>query len=410
MPLRNPNINYSKGWFFVTSQVAMNKSIFGLIADGKCVLNDLGKRVEVAWHHLVKIYPDVYFDKFVLMPNHFHAIIKIAPGTEAWGHDSKGAEARGHDSKGTEAWGHDSKGAEAGGHDNNLVGRGLCAPAIVGMGLCTPAIVGMGLCAHTLPKIIHSFKSYTANKIYRPMVRDGLCPDIGASLWQASYYDNLITDKQQLDNIRRYIEQNPARWDRDRFGPVTTYHLGDLELLRERMVAYVASMGTEAHTYDNGVGAEAHTYDNKVGVEAHTYDNGMVPAGAEVGGYDTRVGAETHPYDKTAIVGRGLRAPVISTFTSPQERSVLRACLAARRPIVWVRPGGLPTTIYDDLQAAIDEGRALLLSPVPEGTGVNKQRAIWCNRYVIDQVTEISYGTISRGGMLETLLKAKGIL
>lgn len=27
-PLRNPNINYFKGWFFVTFQVAMNKSVF----------------------------------------------------------------------------------------------------------------------------------------------------------------------------------------------------------------------------------------------------------------------------------------------------------------------------------------------------------------------------------------------
>ncbi len=199
MPLRNPNINYNKGWFFVTMQVAMNKSIFGLIDDKKCVLNDLGKRLAESWRYLATmLYPATYFDEFVLMPNHVHAIVKV------------GAEARG--------------------------------------------------------------------------------------------------------------------------------------------------------------------------------------------------------YDRANILGAGLRArTIISTFTSPQEREVMRQCLATKQPFVWVRPGGLPTTIYSDLQADINEGRALLLSPVPEGTGVNKQRAIWCNRYVLNQAKEVRHGAISRGGMLETLLKAKGI-
>ena len=32
-PLRKPNINYFRGWFFVTMQVAKNQSVFGLIGD-----------------------------------------------------------------------------------------------------------------------------------------------------------------------------------------------------------------------------------------------------------------------------------------------------------------------------------------------------------------------------------------
>ena len=41
-PLRNPNINYRKGWFFVTFQVARNKTVFGVVADKKLTLNALG--------------------------------------------------------------------------------------------------------------------------------------------------------------------------------------------------------------------------------------------------------------------------------------------------------------------------------------------------------------------------------
>ncbi len=339
MPLRNPNINYNKGWFFVTMQVAMNKSIFGLIDDKKCALNDLGKRVAESWRYLAKIYPATYFDEFVLMPNHVHTIVKV--------------------------------GTEAHPYDNIVEPRPLC---------------------RGLSKIIHSFKSFTANKIYRPMVKDRLCPDIGASLWQSSYYDNLITSHDELERIRAYIRNNPAKWDDDRFGPVTTYHLGDIELLHGRLVAYVAS---------STPGAEARGHD-RVGAEGGGYDR--------VGHLHDKVGAEGGGYDRANIVGADLRArTLISTFTSPQEREVMRHCLAAKEPFVWVRPGGLPTTIYGDLQAAINEGRALLLSPVPEGTGVNKQRAIWCNRYVLNQAKEVQHGAISRGGMLETLLKAKGI-
>jgi hypothetical protein len=47
-PLRNPNINYSDGWFFVTMQVARNKTMFGVIADGRCELNALGLQIGAA--------------------------------------------------------------------------------------------------------------------------------------------------------------------------------------------------------------------------------------------------------------------------------------------------------------------------------------------------------------------------
>ena len=44
-PLRNPNINYFKGWFFVTMQVAKNQSVFGVISDKRLLQNKLGEMV-----------------------------------------------------------------------------------------------------------------------------------------------------------------------------------------------------------------------------------------------------------------------------------------------------------------------------------------------------------------------------
>jgi len=53
----------------------------------------------------------------------------------------------------------------------------------------------------------------------------------------------------------------------------------------------------------------------------------------------------------------------------------------------------------------MEAGRALLLSPVDTGTGVNKQRAVWCNEYVIRRSSKIWCGFIKPGGTLESILK-----
>ena len=75
--LRNENINYRNGWFFVSCQVARNKSIFGAIVGEQCQLNLFGLQVEAYWRELPAKYPELELDEFVLMPNHFHAIVRI---------------------------------------------------------------------------------------------------------------------------------------------------------------------------------------------------------------------------------------------------------------------------------------------------------------------------------------------
>ena len=59
-PLRNPNINYFNGWFFLTFQVAMNKSVFGVISDKKLILNRLGEMVRENLVGLGRIFPELY--------------------------------------------------------------------------------------------------------------------------------------------------------------------------------------------------------------------------------------------------------------------------------------------------------------------------------------------------------------
>ena len=73
--LRSPFIDYFHGWFFVTFQVAHNKSALGAIVGDKCILNALGKAVRDAWQSQPAHAPGLELFDFQVMPNHFHALV-----------------------------------------------------------------------------------------------------------------------------------------------------------------------------------------------------------------------------------------------------------------------------------------------------------------------------------------------
>ena len=98
--------------------------------------------------------------------------------------------------------------------------------------------------------------------------------------------------------------------------------------------------------------------------------------------------------------------PLISTFTSPQEREVLRRALTKKQSIIHVCPQGIPTEqeLSPEQQQALAERRLLFLSPQPSGSKLNKQVATWCNEYVLWHASEIWVGDITPSGMLATML------
>lgn len=101
---------------------------------------------------------------------------------------------------------------------------------------------------------------------------------------------------------------------------------------------------------------------------------------------------------------------IISTFTSAQEREALRRALAKGRRIIQVIPQGIPLEgeLLPALAAACREGRALLLSPQPSASRLNKKAATWCNEYVLRHADEIWVGDISPNGMLRAMIRGLG--
>ena len=116
-----------------------------------------------------------------------------------------------------------------------------------------------------------------------------------------------------------------------------------------------------------------------------------------------------------AVSVRGASAPslpIISTFTSAQEREALRRALAKGRSVIKVVPQGLPleSELSSELREALADGRILFISPQPTGSSLNKKVAAWCNEYVLRHADEIWVGDIAPNGMLATMMKAMGRL
>ena len=322
--LRHPNINYRSGWFFVTSQVAHNKSVFGAIVGRTCVLNDFGRRVWAYWCALPAKYPELEVFESVLMPNHFHALLRIH-------HRPTNRE-------------------------------------------------------HHLGFLMSRFKG-GSGYIYGQLRRLGEVADLGAHLWQFDYWDDLVTDEREFRNQARYIRDNPANWSHDRYGACTAHSFGDLGLLNARRVAFVASQGFRVAEL-----APRRVWAREMRAEARISDGDGVGRGLK----------PAAPISGQAVSN----AVIVSTFTSAQEREVLRRALAMGRRVVQVVPQGIPPpeSLAPELLAACRAGRALLLSPQAPGASLNKKVATWCNEYVLRNAEEIWAGNLSPNGMLCTLI------
>lgn len=181
--LRNKNIDYGHGRYFVTIQVAHNKSILGAIVGERSVLNELGKGVQDVLADLPLKYPELELGEFVIMPNHIHMIVAIQ-----------------------------RRATNKENHLGFLIGR---------------------------------FKGASAF-IYGRMKSAGKVEDIGEHLWQVDYWDDLISSEDEFRGYERYIRNNPKNWSRDRWGEVTKYMQGEETLLDFPKRAFVASRGFAA--------------------------------------------------------------------------------------------------------------------------------------------------------------------
>ena len=79
----------------------------------------------------------------------------------------------------------------------------------------------------TLSKIIGRFKMLTAKEI------NLMYKTTSQPVWQRNYYEHIIRNDKDLNNIREYIVNNPMQWQMDEENPVTVGNFGVSKLRRE---------------------------------------------------------------------------------------------------------------------------------------------------------------------------------
>lgn len=164
--IRLPNYDYTcPGAYFVTVCVQNRECLFGDVVGGSVQLNEWGRMVHDEWLRTETLRSNVRLYAFVVMPNHFHAIVTIdefrrgtarrAPTTERFGRPVSGS----------------------------------------------------------LPTIMRAFKSAATKRINR------LRTSPGVPVWQRNYYERIIRDDGEIHRIREYIAANPTHWAEDENHP-----------------------------------------------------------------------------------------------------------------------------------------------------------------------------------------------
>lgn len=69
-----------------------------------------------------------------------------------------------------------------------------------------------------LQEIIRWFKTMTTNE-YIQEVKSGSLPPFVKRIWHRSFYAHVIRDDENLNRIREYIRDNPAKWTLDEENP-----------------------------------------------------------------------------------------------------------------------------------------------------------------------------------------------
>lgn len=68
--------------------------------------------------------------------------------------------------------------------------------------------------APTISEIVKAFKRYSTLE-YIKMVNEGKVPVFDSKIWQRSFYDHIIRNSRDYEEIYRYIYENPLKWELD---------------------------------------------------------------------------------------------------------------------------------------------------------------------------------------------------
>jgi REP element-mobilizing transposase RayT len=167
-----------KGYYFLTICTKNRIDYFGIIENGRLVLNEYGEIAKKCWLEIPEHFPNAILDEWIIMPNHIHGIVIIF-------------EKKINDAENKIAY-------EKNVRDKNG-DKNFCL---------LPEIPWQTKLSKSISSIIRGFKIGVTKYCHENNV-----PNFQ---WQKSFYDHIIRNEQALINIRKYIQNNPIKWELDK--------------------------------------------------------------------------------------------------------------------------------------------------------------------------------------------------
>jgi len=166
----------SPGLHFVTICVKNRVLCLAEIVNGEARLSRIGEIVAEEWQKTEQVRANVVMDVWVIMPNHLHGIVAITHTVETTGVETprRGVSTDRRTAAASAAWKPNSLGS-----------------------------------------IMGQIKSVCTKRIWNAGHRD--------FAWQERFYDHIVRNERELERIRDYIANNPARWELDRDNPESVW-------------------------------------------------------------------------------------------------------------------------------------------------------------------------------------------
>ena len=209
---RLQNWNYGAvGSYFITICTKNREHFFGEISQNEMILNDIGKKVEEEWLKTPIIRPDMNLElgNFVVMPNHFHAILIIgenefnseSPLESPLESDCRDAMHRVSTNTNTNTNTNTDTDTDTNAKTNTHTNTGN----------------KFGPQSKNLGSIMRGFKSAvtTFAKINRTDTMH--CISTNNFGWQPRFHDHIIRNSVEFERIQNYIANNVANWKEDKF-------------------------------------------------------------------------------------------------------------------------------------------------------------------------------------------------
>jgi REP element-mobilizing transposase RayT len=248
--------SYNYGAYFITICTQNRIPYFGEIIQGQMHLSELGKVVQQEWLKTFEIRVDMNLtmDAFVVMPNHFHAVLWVGEngynstttqnadmnrddcrdamrGVSGYDKEDAMRGASGYDKEdamrgasGSGVSGYDKEDAMRGasgsgvsGYDKEDATRGASGSGVSGYdkedathGVSTAGAGAAGAQCKNLASIVRGFKSAVTLFARKN--------DLDFN-WQTRFHDHIIRSDTAYQRIVRYIQDNPMNWKSDTFYP-----------------------------------------------------------------------------------------------------------------------------------------------------------------------------------------------